>query len=122
MFGANQLKTHEMEMAEIFKWIVENGGPAFVVVCALAWYIHRQSEKKDVEVTEVRKDNKDLVRQLIDDKEKRLIADQENRALLKSLIEKNGATTATMRESFARMEDNQRVMVEEIRELKLKLK
>lgn len=111
-----------MDVTKIFEWIVQNGGPSFVVVCALALYIHRGSEKKDVEVVEVRKENKELVLQLINDKEKRLIADQENRGLIKSLIEKTGATTATIRESFARMEESQRVMAEEIRQLKSSIK
>ena len=86
----------------------------------IIWYMHKQTEKKDADVISAREENKDLVKQLIDDKEKRLIADQENRELLKRLIDKNGDTYVVMREAFDRMENNQRLMLEELRRFKEK--
>lgn len=110
-----------MELSTILKAILETGGPAMAVAVMGLWYLHRQTEKKDDSIDAIREENKDLVKQLIDDKEKRLIADQQNRELIKSLIEKNGATSAAMREYFARMEENQKAMLEKIHQLQSKI-
>ncbi len=117
MFGVSPLidvlRFKLMEITKLFEWAIAHGGPSFVLACAGIYYMYREK-------TTAQAENKDLVNQVIDGQEKRINAEHEHRALLKTLIEKNGATTQQMRESFARMEANQLKLMEEIREFKSK--
>ena len=102
-----------MELTKLFEWVVNNGGPSFALACAGIYYMYREKTKAQAEA-------KELVGQVIEGQEKRIHAEHEHRQLLKTIIEKNGATTQQMRESFARMEANQIKLMEEIREFKNK--
>lgn len=107
-----------MEITRLFDWVVSHGGPSFALACGGVYYLHREKLKAQGEADKVRAENKDLVNQVIDGQEKRIEAEHEHRALLKTLIEKNGATSQQMREAFARMEANQMELMKEIREFK----
>lgn len=110
-----------MEIGAIFTEILKSGGPAMTVAVLFLFYMHKQGEKKDVEVKTGREDLKDLIRMIISDKEKQLASDSEMRALIDRLMEKNGMNEMSLRESLTRMEESQRQISAQIQQLQLTL-
>ena len=89
-----------------------------MLVCLGGWYLYREKLKTAKERDDARAENKELINDVINSQEDRIKAEYEHRALLKTLIEKNGETTAAMTRAFERMEANQLKLMEEIREFK----
>lgn len=88
------------------------------VAVLFLYYLHRQTEKKDAEISTARAETKDMVSQVIDSQEKRLLADADHRLLIEKLIDKSGSSEQIMRESFARAEANQASMLNELQRLR----
>lgn len=82
------------------------------------WYMHRQGEKKDEALRKAQSDISNLTQRLIDDKEKRILSEQQQISMLKELIDKTGSIPAALREGILRLEQNQKDLKKDIQSLK----
>ena len=110
-----------MNTAAIWEKLLELGLPFVFMGIAVA-YLYKDKIKQETKLEkqndELRVEVKELRTRVIENQEKRLIQDGQTMNVLEKVLDKNGSTTNIMREAFARMETNQREMMEDIREMK----
>jgi hypothetical protein len=107
-----------MEFGNILDVIIKNGGPAMTVAVAFILYMYRDVQGKNEEIERIRNENRDLVSQLIEDKEKRLMSDAQNMSLLEKVLERSGTHSLAMREAFQRVTKDVQDVLGEVRALK----
>lgn len=91
----------------------------FTAIGALfGWYMYKQNESKDAALIESEKAKSVLVERLIDDKEKRIISEQQQMTLLEKIIDKTGDIPVILKEGITRLEKNQGELKDDLKELK----
>ena len=96
-------------------------GPVVGLLLGGLYFTYKDKVKSEAEQVRLRGEKNDLVNRLISDKEKRLMQDAQTMNVMEKLLDKSGSTTEIMREAFGRMEQNQKEMMEDIRDLKSKI-
>ena len=95
-----------------------DSSPTMAVAGLFGWYMYRQSEKKDAALVEAEKAKSSLTERLIADKEKRIISEQEQINLLKSVVERIDGIPVIVKEAVERLVRNQVELRAEIKELR----
>ena len=108
-----------MDFTKIIEDLIKTGPVVALLIMAIR-YGMAELKKRDEEVEKLRVDNKDLVQQLISDKEQRLEADAQTFTLLEKIMDRSGNTSTILREGLTRLEQNQGRMMEGIQELKIR--
>ena len=104
-----------MDFGTILEKIIEHGGPAMIVAVAFLYYMHRQNEKKDAKILDQQKEIKELNAKRVDDSEKRLFDNLENRKIIERLVDKTGHSNTMVREYFAKSDIKADQILNEIR-------
>lgn len=103
--------------AAIITSLVESS-PTMAVAGLFGWFMYKQNEKKDAALIEAEKAKSALTERLIADKEKRIISEQEQISLLRSVVERIDNIPPAVKEGVERLERNQEALKSDIKELR----
>lgn len=94
------------------------GSPTMAVAGLFGWFMYRENGKKDLALVESEKTKSALTERLIADKEKRILSEQEQINLLRSVVERIDGIPPSIKDGINRLERNQIALKEDIKELR----